>query len=147
MKKRSPTEYALFLLSRRPRTEQEVVVALKRRGVDDEEIAEIVNKLKEWGYLNDQEYARDFVRFKMQKIFGPPVIKSELIKRGISPEIAEQAIRSEYNMSFVMELAVKKAIKLLGNNPDDRTIRKVWNYFARRGLPATEILMAAREKL
>ena len=62
MKKRGPMEYVLYLLSRRPRTEKELRLALKKRGVESDEIDEIIEKLniktlqnKEFSVLSDGE--------------------------------------------------------------------------------------------
>lgn len=145
MKKRGPMEYALYLLSRKPRTEKELVIALKKRGVSKQEIDSILEKLKEWKYVDDLDYAKEFVKVKMKKIYGPPVIKSELLKRGVKPGIAEEAIKEEFDEDLVLKLAVERARKMLGRDPDEKTIRKVWNFFARRGLPASDILQLARE--
>jgi len=45
-----------------------------------------------------------------------------------------------------MKLAVERARKMLGDSYDEKLRRRVWNYFARRGLPASEILKRVEEK-
>lgn len=146
MKKRGPMEYVLYLLSRRPRTEKELRLALKKRGVESDEIDEIIEKLESWKYINDFSYAEEFIKIKMKKLYGPGYIRSELLKRGIPDSVIRESLEQFYDEDFVMELAVERARKMLGDSYDEKARRKVWNYFARRGLPASEILRQAEEK-
>ena len=143
MRRREPMEYALYLLSRKPRTVKEMEIALKKRGVGEEQIEEIIEKLKDWRYLDDKSYAEEFVKFKMKKLYGPSYIRSELLKKGVKREIIDEAIEEFFDVNAILPLAVERAKKMLGESPDEKTRKKVWNYFARRGLPATEILNLA----
>ncbi len=136
-------EYALYLLSRRPRTVRELEIALKKRGVEQSKIEEIIEKLKDWRYLDDKSYAEEYVKFKMKKLYGPSYIRSELMKKGVKREIIDEALEEFFDLNAILPVAVERARKMLGNSPDDKSRKKVWNYFARRGLPATEILNLA----
>ena len=136
-------EYALYLLSRRPRTVREMEIALKKRGVEQGKIEEIIQKLKDWKYLDDRSYAEEYIRVKMRKIYGPAYIRTELLKKGIDRKVIDEALDEFFEMEKVLPVAVEKAKSMLGESPDQKTRRKVWNYFARRGLPASEIIEQA----
>ena len=146
MKKRGPMEYALYLLSRKPRTEKELRTALKKRGVSSDKIDEVIEKLESWKYIDDAGYAEDFIKIKMKKLYGPGYIRSELLKRGVPDSIIRESLEKFYDEDFVMKLAVERARKMLGDSYDEKLRRRVWNYFARRGLPASEILKRVEEK-
>lgn len=62
MKRKGVRDQALSFLEHRDRTEQELCRKLKEKEYQPEEIADTVQFLKEYGYLNDAEYARRYVR-------------------------------------------------------------------------------------
>lgn len=60
--KRSAREYALSMLERFDRTEQELRSKLKAKEYSREEIEEVLVFLKEYRYINDAEYAKTYIR-------------------------------------------------------------------------------------
>ncbi len=92
------------LLSRRARSEGEIRIYLKqlsfkRKLKGDLEISEIVaaqliEKLKKKGLINDLEFARSWIESRSKKK-GKVALKSELFQKGIDREIIEEAISSQ----------------------------------------------------
>lgn len=60
--KRKPLEYALFLLKLRDRSTGELVNKMREKEYQDSEIAETVSWLSEKKFLNDERFARNFVK-------------------------------------------------------------------------------------
>lgn len=56
--------YALRLLRIRERSEYELFRRLREKGAGEEEIKEVIGLLKEWGLVNDREFACEFARSK-----------------------------------------------------------------------------------
>lgn len=95
-------------LAHRMRSEAEVREHLKKKEVADAVIKEAIHKLYEFQFLDDEEFAKAFVRTQLNTTDkGAQVIKLELKEKGISPGIIEKVIE---DVSFDDQL--EKAIKL-----------------------------------
>lgn len=86
-------ERALDLLSRREHSEGELSRKLLEKGGESSEIAALLNELKERGYLDDRRFAENFLRYRESKSWGRDRFRQELTLRGVSKEIAEEALR------------------------------------------------------
>ena len=80
------------LLSRRDHSVKELRTKLLRT-VDEKNADRAIEKMLDYGYLDDEKYARNLVKYltsskKMSKNF----IKQEMYKRGISPDIISNTI-------------------------------------------------------
>ena len=53
--------YALNLLSKSVKTEKEIITKLKKRGYVSEIIDKVIFKLKDYGYVNDEEFAEKYI--------------------------------------------------------------------------------------
>lgn len=66
-------------------------------------INETVSKLKEYGYLNDEEFAEQFIQSRVKnKPRGKTILVSELISKGVNIDLArekvEELVENEYDM-------------------------------------------------
>ena len=66
-------------------------------------INETVSKLKEYGYLNDEEFAEQFIQSRVKnKPRGKTILVSELISKGVNIDLArekvEELVEDEYDM-------------------------------------------------
>ena len=78
-------DYCLGLLSRRMYSEKELSHKLKLHGCPPGIVGEILDKLKENGYLSDEQYREQFVYSRhTYKKHGFYKIKQELMAKGIS---------------------------------------------------------------
>ncbi|WP_335872479.1 recombination regulator RecX [Bacillus sp. 2205SS5-2] len=110
---------SLVFLSHRMRTEKEIRDYLLKKEYEEEIIPEVVHKLKEFGYLKDEEFASAFVNTMMATTDkGPGRVRQELAEKGVSKSIAEQVMnvftREEELEKAIMvaEKTVKKNMKL-----------------------------------
>ncbi len=85
------TEYALRLLAARMYAARELREKLEK--VSDSSIAaKVVEKLLDWGYLNDAEFAEMFVRSRSGR-WGRGRLRYELARRGVAAELIEIAMQ------------------------------------------------------
>ena len=86
-------------------------------------IDNIVEELLRTGYLNDLNFAREFIGEKTKtKLWGKIRIKAELIKRGINAEIITQILNESFNDDDEYEKAMvtaQKKIRALKSKHDD----------------------------
>lgn len=114
--------YALKLLKFRPRSENELRKRMKQKGFDDIEIVEVIEKLKQYGYLNEIEDAINYVKIKCEKGWSKKRIYLGLLIRGYNEQIINEALNN-YEKDVVIEklkremrrkhLDKEKLIKLL----------------------------------
>jgi regulatory protein len=129
---------ALEFLSYRTRSEKEVREKLKAKSAEPEIIEKIITKLKEKRFVNDEEFARQWVenrnRFKPR---SARLIGMELRQKGISPEIIESVIKdqelgSESDLNQAKKLAEKRIEQVRGL-PRQQIYEKVGRYLASKG--------------
>lgn len=104
---------ALRFLSFRPRSEKEIQDFFKKKQVSKETSGKVINKLKEYKFLDDFEFAKWWVE---QRTLVKPrswrVIKIELRQKGISKEIMEILnVNSELEEKDDLNAAIKLAEK------------------------------------
>lgn len=85
-------ESALTYLSSRARSEQEMRVALRRKGYLDGCIDRVVERLTGARLLNDQEFAGRYVESRSAKALGKYALSQQLRRKGIDEETAQEAL-------------------------------------------------------
>ena len=85
----------LHLLSYRDHSAKELINKLVQKGHKREYSENAVEKLKEYGYVNDERYARFLAEsLSERKGMSTRAIRSELLQKGISSEIADNITES-----------------------------------------------------
>jgi len=99
---------ALNCLSRRAFTVALLSKRLEEKGFQQEEIQETINKLIEWKYLNDQDYAISYIKSKRDK-FSKRRTMMELQKAGIDHDqtidLMEQSYTDDQEYQNCLQLA------------------------------------------
>ncbi|HEX4051289.1 MAG TPA: regulatory protein RecX [Steroidobacteraceae bacterium] len=80
-------------LARRDHCGAELAARLERRGFGAALIEQALQSLRERGYLDDERYAREFVRLHAGRGQGPLRIRYELVGLGLSAKLAESALQ------------------------------------------------------
>lgn len=84
---------AVRLLASREHSRQELAQKLRQRyGCSSNELAQLLDKLQEMGYLDDARYAAAFIRSSVARGRGEQRIAYELREHGVSDTIAAQAL-------------------------------------------------------
>lgn len=95
------------------RTQQEVRVRLYEYGLKNDKVEEILCKLIEENFINEERFAKSFARGKFRlKKWGRIKIKLELKERGLSPYCIQKGmeeIPEEEYLATLKALTLKKA--------------------------------------
>lgn len=129
---------AVKYLSRIMRTEQEIRVYLKEKEFEEPVIQEVILKLYEYQFLNDQEYAISYVRTqKNTNDKGPVMIKRELLEKGVKETFIDEALK-EFPYHDQMDKAEMICQKELTKNKKDSALvlkQKLEQKLIRKGYP------------
>ena len=133
-------------LGRGGRTRKELATALKRRGFGEDVSAAALDRLEREGWLDDGRYAREYARARAEGCYkGRNLIRSELIRRGISRREADEAVRAldpETERRAAVEAALKKWPALKGERRE--RVRKLAQFLYRRGYAGSAVREAVR---
>lgn len=130
--------YGIWLLSRRDYTIYDLSQKMKKYQPDDEIINNVINKIKNLGYLNDEKTAINIVKSKINKESAYK-IKKTLLDKGIDKNIIENIISE----SFLEDTELNAAIHLLDKkfkqyNKDLE--KKYFNFLSSKGYKFDVIL-------
>lgn len=135
-KKQTPFDMALNYLSIRDRTEKELSDYLFKKNLSENEVGETLNKLKYYGYIDDERYIRNACENnKSFNHFGKRRLISDLRKKGITDRelmLVEDYFSSEDEAQCCFE-QFKTAQKKYASEPSDKKRRKISAYLQRRG--------------
>jgi regulatory protein len=129
------TSAALNYLAWRPRSEGEVRQRLRRSDTPADVIDKVVEKLRDWRYIDDEDFARRWIENRAaHRPRGTRVLTQELRAKGIDPELASTTVdEAEIDeASDALELARKRYGQLSDLEPDVRE-RRLTGFLARRG--------------
>lgn len=135
---------ALDYLAYKPRTEQEVRRKLQNTDTSPAVIDDVIARLYELEYLDDEEYAHDYAhnRFSSKK-YGPVRIRRELEERGVDRHLAETAVDelfAEVDATAAAWSHAEKRWPRLADEDDPRRRRqKMYRYLRRRGFTSDTI--------
>ena len=132
---------ALEMLSRRPYSRRELKDKLLRRGTDEQSVEDCIAWLDEHGFLDDGEYAGAVARHYTAKGYGAGRVKSELRRRGIERELADETLEALPENTEKIDAYIARRL----NDPKDRdSVRKIGAALFRRGYSWEEIRAALR---
>ena len=97
MAKRTCMEAALSKLNYRMRSKAELKKALADLDYDTEEIAETIEELENFGYVDDRRFSEEFMRSSARKNWSSSRIIRALREKGISKDMAEEALENHLN--------------------------------------------------
>lgn len=129
---------SLHFLSYRARSEKEVRDKLAQKNAPAEIIEKIISKLKQQRFLNDEQFAEEWVRSRSAyRLKSKRIIKMELFKKGIDPEIIEKTLNQKDEEGIDDNQQIKKLLeKRLSHYkglPRDKLYQKLGGFLARRG--------------
>lgn len=135
-------------LSNAPRTRKELAQDLKKKKIE-EDIAQLaLDRFEELGLINDQTFSDNFVSNTHQRRkLGKKALKQQLRSKGVSEEIANQAVSqiSETDeFQAALALALKKMRSIQHDDPQSQ-IRKIVGLLARKGYSAGLSFQVAKE--
>jgi regulatory protein len=92
--------YAARMLSARAQTTSELRQKLTRRAAQRGDVDEVIRRLKENGYLNDQRFAESFANWRRDNDgVGKIKVVRDLMARRVAPELAKKTAEAVYSGS------------------------------------------------
>ena len=133
---REAFNYALRLISIRLRTKREISSRLRKKGYSQSVVDKVIERLEDSFLLNEEEFAREFVRSKLKRLWHPSLIERALKSRGIQEEVLERVIKDVDTKELILR-ARERAEELVERygKLDDKVKRRIYSYFLRRGFP------------
>jgi len=128
----------LKFFSYRPRSGKELKDWFKRKQVGEETQEMILQKMKQLGYLNDEEFSRWWIEQRTTfRPAGTRLLAMELRQKGISREIIDKLLITNNELliterTLALKIAQKKWEKLRGLSHQEAR-RKIGAFLARRG--------------
>lgn len=127
---RSALDYALTVVSKAIKTEKQIKDKLILKGYLEEIVLKVIDKLKQYGYVNDEDYAKRYVS-SVKATKGAKLIKLELIKKGIKGDALDNAVN---DIEGQVESAKAIAEKYLKNKEKDKVnLLKCYKYLLSKG--------------
>ena len=128
---------AIRFLNYKQRTEKEVYRKLKSHKLSDESINKIMFFLKEFKFVNDENYAKLFVESKkLLKPEGRRTVRMKLAQKGIGKELSEKSVSENYSeeeeLIKAKELYDKYRKKVRGKNEADKK-QKCYRFLLSKG--------------
>lgn len=134
----SALDAGLRLLARRAHSRVELLLKLTRRGYEGDEIRAALKRLEGLGYLDDQSFARSFVR-RRGSMRGPRALSAELAARGVDRAEVDTAV-CEFGEAEQLAAATRIAERLYARKPAPgrkEILDQIGTKLVRRGFSVT----------
>ena len=130
-------EASFRLLAVRARSTAELEQRLKQKGFLPETISTTLGDLKAKGYLDDGQFARQFIREKFENSgWGPARLRPELARKGIDKGLTEEIMGAFFEdrdlVAEVLPLA-RKRWRAWSGRPAEVRRRRLTGFLQRRG--------------
>ena len=146
-------EKGIFLISLKDRTKKEVRLKLEEKFWNKNAVLKAIEKLEEFGYLNDLNYAISYIE---SKTYGKNRVSYNLFQKGIDKSTVEKAYLAldegkEENIDDVKleKLIDKNSRKInISNSRDEKKLKeeqKLIQYLARQGFSLDKIFKKLKE--
>ena len=141
-------EYALKLISRKRYTQKEMEKKLKgKEFAKGDDIQKVIARLKEYKYINDEEFAKDFIdnraRFSPR---GKRLMALELRQKGVSKETVKKAVsQSDINELELAKQILKRKQSTLKKFTGQKRKEKIFMILASKGFDFDTIYKVAGE--
>lgn len=141
-KKEKAMSMSLKYLGYKMRTGKEIKEYLLRKKISEEDILYTLEKLIEFKYINDDEYAEFWIRDRYNfSGHGPYRIKRDLQLKGISGDIIDEKVNNFFDeekiINKIHELYYKKNSE--NQKLSDKQLLSLCNFLLRRGFPGNLI--------
>ena len=135
---------SLTLLAKVTKTEKQLREYLREKKYPYSCIDRAVEKLKEYGYINDQAFCENYVNFSAGSK-SRRKIRFELLQKGVKSELIEQSLE-KLSDEDEKENCLKYAQKFMKNREIDlKTKQKFYNHLAGKGFNFSDISQAWEE--
>ena len=129
---------AVKLLAAKPRSVRELRERLLEKLWTNEEIVDgVIEKLKDYKYLDDEQFARDLAVSKLrQKPQGKRRLQQSMSQKKLDKEIVDQAISEAFEKrpeEDLIDQAIAKRLRLKGRPETREDAKKFYDHLLRQG--------------
>jgi len=129
---------AVKLLAAKPRSVRELRERLlEKLWTNDEIVDAVIEKLKDYKYLDDEQYARDLAASKLrQKPQGKRRLQQSMSQKKLDKEIVEAAITEAFEKlpeEGLIDEAIAKRLRLKGRPQTREDTKKFYDHLLRQG--------------
>jgi regulatory protein len=91
-------EYALRALGVRAHSISELREKLHRRAEREDDVGEVLGRLKQRGYLDDRRFAQSYASWRLEREgFGRSRVLRELRQKRVAPAVADEVVKAVYS--------------------------------------------------
>ncbi len=133
------TKRAMHILERQERTEYQLREKLLQSNYPKEAIEDAVSYVKRYHYVDDERYARTFIRYH-QESRSRMRIQNDLRQRGVPRDIIAMSMEEEFSSDErgqIRSLLEKKGFSF--DAADRNEYRKMYQFLMRRGFRNSDI--------
>jgi len=124
---------AIRFLSFRPRSQAEVEQRLRKKGYADGIVADVMQRLGEQNYLNDEDFVRFWLENRAEfKPRGERALRYELRQKGIETKVID-AVLGDLDEEVLAWAAVERKLQQWQHLPQDIFKKKLMGFLSRRG--------------
>lgn len=129
---------AVKLLAAKPRSVRELRDRLLEKPWTDAAIVDaVLDKLKDYSYLDDEQYARDVASSKLrQKPQGRLKLQQSMSRKKLDRKIVDTAIDAAFEKlpeAELINVAIEKRLRLKGKPETREDIKKFYDHLMRQG--------------
>ena len=138
--------YCVWLLGRSELTEKQLTDKMKAKNAPETVIENVLAKLREYGYVDDERMAENTARRK-STTHGKRAISFDLSRKGVDKETVEAVLESyteDDEREAALELARKK-FRSLSRVDEDKQRSRLAGFLARRGFGANIVWSVVSE--
>ena len=133
-------QQAAKLLAAKPRSVAELRERLlERRGASKALVEEVIARLREYGYLDDERFALSYASSKVrQRPIGRQRLQRDLMFKKVNREVADEALDqvfAETPEEELIERAIAKRIRLRGQPKTRAEGKSLFDHLLRQGFP------------
>jgi regulatory protein len=138
---------ALRFLTYRARSVKELETYLQQKEFAAGIVTSVIAEMKDYGYLDDYKFTRDFICYRKSRGYGQKRIKYELKLKGIERDCVDELITDSFDREEELNMIRDMLNKRF---PEDGIIDQRWiarqaGFLARRGFQENLIMNVLRE--
>lgn len=130
---------ALYQISFKQRTADEVKKYLEKHEIDSQYIPEIIENLKKENWINDSQYVETYLSQNLTSgDKGDYVLKQKLLQKGVDAQLIDQKL-AELDFSDLAEKTAQKLLRKYQNKLSTKTLKdKIIQNMMNKGFSYTE---------
>lgn len=138
--RRKTFERAVKLLAAKPRSIAELRERLLRgKDTNQEVVEEVIARLREYGYLNDERFAFSYASYKVkQRPIGRRRLERDLKFKKIDSATASEALEmvfAETPEEQLIDQAIAKRLRIRGKPKNRAEAKSLFDHLLRQGFP------------